>query len=798
MIKNNLPVILLKGLVLLPHEDARVELNNDVSKKVIDISKLYHNNEVLIVTPINDLEESPDTGDLPKVGVVAKVASRIVLPNGNTRVVLSGLKRVKVLSYVNYSNEEDVLESIIVNVKETESDEVLETALLRKLINELDKYIGMNPYISNSILSQIKGITDLDKLTDKIANFIPLTLEKKMSFMLDMNCFSRAKKLITEINIELAVLELESKIEQNLRSSLDESQKELILKEKMKAIKKELGEKDSKSEYVSKIREKLKNIYFPSNIANRIIIEINRYESTPEISPELGVIRNYIDYILSIPWGVKSRDEAVLSKIKDSLDKSHYGLLDVKDRILEYIAVSSYKNNVQAPIICLVGPPGVGKTTLASSIASALNKGFSKISLGGVNDPSELIGHRKTYLGSEPGKIISALIKSKTMNPVILLDEIDKISSDYKGDPANALLDLLDSNQNKAFLDNYIEEEIDLSLVTWIVTANDLSKIPYVLLDRLEIIEISSYIKPEKVQIAKNYLIPNNLKKVGLSNNAISFTESAIERIIDFYTRESGVRELDRLISKVMRKVITDSKLANRDVSKMTIGDENIVKYLDSQKYNNRVRKRVSGYVMGLAYTLFGGELLELEVTSYDGEEKFITTGSLGKVLNESIAVALSYIKSNKNKFKIKDEQFNKTLHLNFREISIPKDGPSAGVLITTGILSHLLDIPVSSNVSMTGEITLLGEILPVGGIREKASVALRENIDILYVSVYNKREIELLDDYLKEKIEFRYVTNFVQIYEDLFERSEEYENRKNRNKKSQNFKGSFRGNTRE
>ena len=495
MIKSNLPVILLKGLVILPLGDARIELNNNITIKVIDIAREYHDNQVLIVTPINDLEENPDTTDLPKVGVIAKIKTRIDAPNGNVKVVLSGIKRVKVLNYVNYSNEKNILESIITNVKEDDYDDIEETALLRKLIGQLEKFISVNPYISNSILNQIKSTNDLEKLTDIVANFLPLSYEKRLNFALDFSRKSRAKKLIKEINIELATIELENKIDIELKNDLDEMQKDMILKEKIKIIRKELGEKDSKTEYIDKINEKLKNPFINDDIKKRINSELERFSVTPDASPEIAVIRSYVDYLISIPWGTLTRDESNLMTIKNKLDKTHYGLNKAKERIIEYIAVKLNNKRTTSPIVCLVGPPGVGKTTLAESIAKCLNKNFIKISLGGINDPAELIGHRRTYIGSSPGKIITSLIKSGSMNPVILLDEVDKLSKDYKGDPASALLDLLDSNQNSSFVDNYIEEKVNLNNVTWILTANDIELIPPVLQDRLEIIYLDAYLK---------------------------------------------------------------------------------------------------------------------------------------------------------------------------------------------------------------------------------------------------------------------------------------------------------------
>lgn len=770
MIKNNLPVILLKGLVVLPLSDARIELNNDISKKVIEISKLYHNDEVLIVTPLNDLEVNPDTSDLPTIGVVAKITSKLDLPNGNSRIVLRGIKRVRILEYVNYSNEKDILDSIVTNIKEDEYDEIEETALLRKLMNELELFISTNPYISNSILSQIKGTTDLDRLTDIVANFLPLNYEKKLNFSLDFSRKSRAKKLIKEINVELAVIDLENKIDLELKKDLDDMQKEMLLKEKIKIIKKELGEKDSKSEYIEEVNIKLNNPFIPEDIKKRISSELDRLSVTPDVSPELAVIRSYIDYLVSIPWGILTKDESNLNTIKNKLDTTHYGLTKVKERIIEYIAVKLNNKNTASPIICLVGPPGVGKTTLAESIAKCLNKNFVKISLGGINDPAELIGHRKTYIGSSPGKIITSLIKSKSMNPVILLDEVDKLSKDYKGDPASALLDLLDTNQNSSFVDNYIEEKINLNNVTWILTANDINLIPPVLQDRLEIIHLDAYLDYEKVTIVKNYLIDRVKKKNGIVNAKVNISDNVIYKIIDGYTKESGVRELERLLNKIIRKIITKYKLENKNLENIEIKEKDLVTYLSTVKYfPSRNSKSKVGLSKALAANPYGGSILEIEVTSYPGKEEFITSGTLGDTLKESIFISLSYIKSHIKDFNIDPNKLKETIHLNFREGGVPKDGPSAGTMITSTILSHLLNIKIPSNISMTGEMTLLGDVLPVGAIREKSYAAIKNNINIMFLSCENKRNVVKLDPVIKNKIKFIFVENYLEIFNYLF-----------------------------
>lgn len=769
MSKSNLPVLLLKNLVLFPLGEARIELNNNITKDVMDISKKSFNSHVLVVTPLNYLEEVPDTNDLPKVGVVARIRSRIDLPNGNSRIVLVGLNRVRVLKYMYYPNKKDILESEIINFPSTVYNEVEEIALLRKLKEMLETYIQVNPMISNAVLNRIKGINDLDKLTDTICNFVNFNINKKIKLVVEANKISRARKLIDELNVEIAISRLENKIELNLRSDLDQMQKEMYLKEKIKVIKKELGSVDNKSIYIDKINEILNNRHIPIDIKERLKLEVNKYESTLDTSPEIGTIKSYIDYLVSIPFGKVTKDEKDLNKVSDSLNKTHYGLNEVKERILEYVAVETNKES-NNPVICLVGPPGVGKTTLAESIALSLNKKFVKISLGGLNDPAELLGHRKTYIGSEPGKIITSLVKSGVMNPVILLDEVDKMSKDYKGDPVNALLDILDSKQNKDFVDNYIEEKIDLSKVTWILTANDKSMIPLVLQDRLDIIELNSYLNYEKIRIAKDYLINNALIKNGV-DECITFSEEAILKLIEDYTKESGVRELDRLINRIIRKIVTKYKLDNKSLETTTVTPEMVKEYLGIEKYvnNDKISTERVGYVKGLAYTPYGGETLEIEVTGYKGKDAFLTSGHLGETLKESIMVSLGYIKSNMKLFNIADTEFNKTLHINFREGGIPKEGPSAGTIITTAILSFLLKKEVPTSISSSGEITLLGDVLPVGGLREKSLAAIKSGITKVYLSSKNKRDIEFLDKEIKDKIEFVFVNNYIEIYNDIF-----------------------------
>lgn len=771
MIKSNLPVILLKNLVLLPYQEIRVEIKSELSKKVTEISKLYHDGEVLIVCPLNSLEEKPDTSDLPKIGVVGKIKSVIDLPNGNMRVIISGLYRVKVISYVNYSNEEDVLDSIITTIDNKDSEIDL-SAYSRKLVSELENYLEKNPFVSNSIVSQIKSNVSLDKLTDLIGNYLPLSFEKKLSLMLDTSAISRSKFLIKEIAIETAILDLEGDIETKIKKSLDDSQKEFILKEKIKVIKDELGETKGKEEEVIDFKNKVKNGNFPERICKKLESEIERYNVTSEMSPDSGVIRNYIEYLLSVPWYTETKDEKDLVKIEKKLNLSHYGMDKAKMRIIEYIAVKSIAPDIISPIICLVGPPGVGKTTFAESISVALNRKFVKISLGGMSDSAELVGHRRAYIGSNPGKIISSLIKCESKNPVFLLDEVDKLKKDYKGDPASTLLDILDTSQNKRFVDNYLDEEVDLSKVLFVLTANDISSIPVALLDRLEIINLSGYSNEEKLFISENYLIPSIIKKHGLKNTVIKFETDAIVKMISEYTNEAGVRELERCINKIVRKIITEHIKYSRKIVSVRVKESDLPHYLDKELFlNSKPRKiEVPGVVKAVACNSLGGTCLDIECSSFKGNGKFICTGSLGDIAKESIEVSISYIKSNSEYFGIDESFFLKNdIHIHFTENSIQKDGPSAGAAITTAILSLLKNKVMDSEMSITGEMSLKGDILKVGGIKEKTIACIRNKIKTLYLPSENLYDTAWIENDIKNNIEFVPINNYKEIYDKLF-----------------------------
>lgn len=771
MIKSNLPVILLKKLVLLPGEEVRVEIKSDISKKVTEISKLYHDDEVLIVCPLNTLEEKPDTSDLSRIGVVGKINSVIDLPNGNKRVIITGLYRVKIISYVNYSNEEDILDSIITGIDLSES-EIEWTAYQRKLQAELEQYIDKNPLIGNSIMSELKSGCNLDKMTDLIANFLPLSFEKKLNLMLDSSPISRCKTLIKELAVETAVIDLEGHIENEIKKGLDDTQKEFILKEKLRVIKDELGETNTKEEDILNYRSLANSGKYPERIKEKLLSEIERYNATSEMSPDAGIIRNYIEYLLNVPWYIETKDEKDLLKIEKKLNDTHYGMKKAKERVIEYIAVKSITNEVSSPIICLVGPPGVGKTTFAESISQALNRNFVKISLGGMSDSAELVGHRRAYIGSNPGKIVTSLIKCGSNNPVFLLDEVDKLKKDYKGDPASTLLDILDVSQNKRFTDNYIDEEIDLSKILFILTANDITNIPPALLDRLEIIELTGYTDSEKLLISENYLIPTSLRKHGLKNTTIKFEEPAIKKIINEYTSESGVRELERDINKIVRKVITEHIKSSRKIVSVRIKENDISHFLEQELYKESKYKEIihPGVVTAVACSTVGGVSIYIECTTFKGTGRYTFTGSLGDMTKESIEIAISYIKSNAKRFDIDEDFFiNNDIHINFTEGAINKDGPSAGIAVVTAILSHIKGVIISDKISLTGEITLNGDILKVGGLKEKTIACERLKLEKLFIPKDNMNDIEWLEKDLRNNIEFVPVSNYLEIYEKIF-----------------------------
>ena len=763
MVETNLPILYLREMVLLPYNEIRLEFTNDEDKKVLSLAEKQHDSHLLLVNLLDPLEEEPDINELPEIGILSKIKSKIDLPNGITRVVLIGIDRVSISSYAKIGN---TLSAFVVPTKEYDYNEIEASALKRILYRKLDEYIDVSPYMSNTVLGRINDVKNISKLSDIIVAELPLEYTDMLKYISITNPMFRIRNIIEDLSKEIETVRLENQIEDNLKIRMEEEQKEYMLKEKIRLIKEELGEVDLKEEDINKIRAKMNTMSLPDNIIKRLNEEIERYSLTSPSSPEVTTIRTYIDWLLSLPWNKESKDNTDIKKIVEVLDATHFGLDSVKKRIVEYIAVKKKTNTSNSPILCLVGPPGVGKTSLASSIAKALNKDFVKVSLGGINDEAEILGHRRTYIGASPGKIIQQMKKSKSNNPLFLIDEVDKLTKDYKGDPASALLEILDKEQNSKFCDNYIEEEFDLSKVLFILTANNISAIPAPLLDRLEIIELSSYTIYEKINIAKYHLIPNLLEDYKVKN--IKFTDNAIEKIITSYTKEAGARDLYRQIDAVIRKVI----IAKEKSTKVIVDTGDIEAYLGPYKYNNSMNdeNNKTGIVNGLAYTPYGGSILKVTCTLYPGKGNITLTGALGDVIKESIYIALSYIKANSVMFKIDYKIFEEVdFHFHLEEGGIPKDGPSAGITIVTSILSLLKNKIISNKVSMTGEITLRGKVLPVGGLKEKLISAVTNGIDTVYLPLESSKEISSLPSEVKDRLNIILVEDYEDIYKSLF-----------------------------
>lgn len=775
MVETNLPILFLHDLILFPYNELRIEFNLDKDKKIIELSESIHDGNILLVNNMDFLEESPNLRELPKIAILAKIKSKLVLPNKNIRLVIVGIDRVEVLNY--FEDDNKIVEAFVIPTKDYDYNELEATALKRVLFKNLDEFIEISPNMSNNVLGRITGLNNLGRISDVIISELPLSYNDKFKYIEICNSMYRTKLLIEDLHKEIETVKLENSIESKLRDRLDEEQKNYILREKIKLIKEEIGELDIKEGDIKKLKDKISKINAPSYIIDRLNEEISRYELMPATSAEIGIIRNYIDWIINLPWNTSTIDNKDIKDIKNKLDASHYGLSKIKDRILEYIVSKSKSDELNSPIICLVGPSGVGKTTLAKSIANVLDRKFVKVSVGSIVDDAEIMGHRKTYIGAYPGKIIQGIRKCQVNNPVFLIDEIDKITKDYRKDVSTTLLDILDKEQNSMFIDNYIEEKFDLSKVMFILTANNVNTIPEALKDRLEIIELSSYTEYEKIEIAKNHLIPKILSSYKMEN--ISINEDAIKTIINYYTKESGVRELERILESLVRKIIIEDEFNKRSV--YFVDNDNITSYLGNYKYNNddNLENNPVGVVNTLAYTPYGGMVLKTSAIYFKGKGDINITGSIGEVMRESVEIALSYIKSKCDNYGINNDILNNNdIHIHFESGSIPKDGPSAGITILTTLISLFLDKPVPNDISMTGEITLRGKILPVGGLKEKIIAAKRCGIKTLFIPQDNTNDIDEIDDMIKENLEIVFVSDYEEIYRKLFKKKNKTTNK--------------------
>lgn len=768
IMEDKLLVLVINDMVIFPNNEVRIEYDNTVDRQMVDIVNRVDDNLMIIVNPIED--GIINVTSFPKYGVLGRLKLKMNVPNGKTRIVIEGIERVELSSFL---EEGPYFRASYSDVKIFEDEN--SKNYFNIILKSLDKYISKVPYMGNAIMGQVGNVSTLNDLCDLVVSYLPISFEEKKKYITTIDPVKRAKYLISDMNRDLKFAELEQKIEEEVEKELNDSQKEYFLREKIRLMQKELGEGNSKDNEVLKLTKKINKLKCNSKVKEKIKSELDRYESLNSNSPEVGMIRDYLEWMISLPWNHYTKDTNDLGKVKRILDSSHYALEEVKDRILEYLAVKQNTNNLRSPILCLVGPPGVGKTSLALSIAKSLNRKSCKISVGGINDEAEIVGHRRTYIGAIPGRIIQGIKRAGTTNPVFIIDEIDKMTKDIKGDPASSLLEVLDPEQNSKFSDHYIEEDFDLSSVMFIATANYVEQIPYELRDRLEIINISSYTEYEKLDIAKNHLIPKELEQHGLTSLQVQFSDDAILTLIRNYTKEAGVRELEREIATLLRKIVKNILLTD-DVKFYLIDHNMIEELLGKKKYfymDNSLEDEV-GVVNGMAYTVFGGDILPIEATLFKGKGELILTGSLGEVMQESCHIALNYIKSNMDYFKIDSKIFtNNDIHIHVPEGAVNKDGPSAGITITTTLISLFTNKKVDKRISMTGEITLRGRVLGIGGLKEKVIGAHRAGVRRVFIPLENEKDLDEIPKEIRDDIEFIMVGNYHEIYEKLFLKGE-------------------------
>ena len=762
---KKLLVLVVNDMVIFPNNEVRIEYDNNYDKQMVDIVNQIDDNLMIIVNPIDDGEINVTS--FPKYGVLGRLKLKMNVPNGKTRIVIEGLDRIEISSLVEdgFHFRADYKE--IEEYPETKE----EKNYFNIVVKSLENYVTKVPYMSNAIMSQLNDIDNLNDLCDLVVSFLPIKYEDKKKYITTIDPIERAKYLIKDMNRDLKFIELEQKIENEVERELDKTQKEYFLREKIKLMQKEIGEGNNKDTEYERLSKKISKLKCNKKVKDKIKRELERFDSLNSNSPELGIVREYLEWMINLPWNNYTKDTDDLTKVKNILDSSHYALDDVKDRILEYLAVKQNTNNLRSPILCLVGPPGVGKTSLALSIAKSLNRKSAKISVGGINDEAEIVGHRRTYIGANPGRIIQGIRKAGTTNPVFIIDEIDKMTKDIKGDPASSLLEVLDPEQNSKFSDHYIEEEFDLSKVMFIATANYVEQIPYELRDRLEIINISSYTEYEKLDIAKNHLIPKQLEEHGLTTLQVQISDEAIMTLIRNYTKEAGVRELERMIATLFRKIVKKI-LLNNDMVFYNVDEDAIEEFLGKKKYYYIENDKADeiGVVNGMAYTVFGGDILPIEATLFKGKGNLILTGSLGDVMQESCHIALDYVKANANAFKIDGKVLEENdIHIHVPEGAVNKDGPSAGVTITTTLISLLKKKCVKKDIAMTGEITLRGRVLGIGGLKEKVIGAHRANIKRVFIPKENEKDLDEIPKEIRNDIKFYVVKNYKDIYKKLF-----------------------------
>ncbi len=757
------PLLPLRGLLVYPTMVLHLDVGRE--KSVQALEKAMVDDSLIFLTTQKEVSiDEPLEDDLYKMGTLTKVKQMLKLPNGTIRVLVEGLKRAEIVTFF----EEDDHYSVEIKTYEDPVEKDAESqALMRTMLDYFEQYIKMSKKISAETFSTVTDIEEPGRMADIISSHLPLKLKEKQDILETLDVKERIQKIVDIIHNEKEVLNLEKKIGQRVKKSMERTQKEYYLREQMKAIQKELGDKEGKTGEVSDLTEKIEQAGMPEHVKATAMKELERYEKVPSSSAESAVIRNYIEWLLAIPWSKATEDDLDIHKAEKVLNNDHYGLEKVKERVLEYLAVQQMTNSLKGPILCLAGPPGVGKTSLARSIATSLNRNFVRISLGGVRDESEIRGHRRTYVGAMPGRIIQGMKKAGTINPVFLLDEIDKMSSDFRGDPSAAMLEVLDPEQNHNFSDHYIEETYDLSKVMFIATANNLATIPGPLRDRMEIITIAGYTELEKIHIAKDHLLPKQTKEHGLTKAQLQIREDGIQKIVRYYTREAGVRSLERQLATICRK--TAKIIVSGEKKKVIVSEKNVDEFLGKPtfRYGQAELEDQVGVATGLAYTTVGGDTLQIEVSLSPGKGKLILTGKLGDVMKESAQAAFSYIRSKAGELGIDPDFHEKNdIHIHVPEGAVPKDGPSAGITMATALVSALTGRAIRKEVGMTGEITLRGRVLPIGGLKEKSLSAHRAGLTKIICPKDNERDIDDIPESVREELQFVLVSHLDQVLE--------------------------------
>lgn len=768
--KNILPLLPLRELVVFPNMVIPLFVGRKQSINALE-EAISLKSFIFIVTQRDPEVEKPKLEDIYSIGTIAKIVQIYKLPDDTIKILVEGLGRAKIKSTEEFKN---FLIVKVEKIKIKNGKNLKIEALMRLAISRFEQYLELNNKLPSEMMLSIKNIEKSDKLADIIASNLILKVKEKQNLLETVNPLERLEKLIVILKKEISILELEKKIQERVEVNLENFQKDYYLKEQLKEIQKELGDTEKNISEADEFKEKILSLKLGKEVEEKCIKETKRLEKIPFLSAESGVIINYLEYIISLPWNKKTKEKLNIKLVKKILDEDHYGLLDIKERILEYLAVKKLSNKQIGTILCLIGPPGVGKTSLAKSIARAMGRKFIRASLGGVRDEAEIRGHRKTYIGSMPGRIIQGIVNAKTKNPVYLLDEIDKMSVDFRGDPASALLEVLDPEQNNAFRDHYLEVPFDLSEVMFITTANNEDEIPYSLRDRMEIINIPGYTEYEKLQIAQLFLVPKQLNNHGFKKSDIEISEKAMKKLIKEYTREAGVRGLEKEIASICRKVALTVVYSKKN-KRVRITLKNLENYLGIPKYriDQIENEDAIGLATGLAWTEIGGEVLSVETIVMPGKGKLTLTGQLGDVMQESGKAALTYARSRAAKFKIDNKFFeNCDIHVHIPDGAIPKDGPSAGITMATSLISSLTEIPIRKDVAMTGEITLRGRVLPVGGLKEKILAAYQSGIKTIILPQDNVKNLEDLPNEIKKGLKFIMVNNIDEVLKIALTRS--------------------------